>query len=119
MEFMTTLLLVSIVGMGLYGNMTWLALIGGILLALYASGARRDKPLPEDPTKPKIRPIIVKRRYSGPESIYPSRMKIRVNPKWDTRDWWEAAFNTLGATVGIMASLGRPGAPPELAEAGE
>ncbi len=71
-------------------------------------GGRTQKPLPVSTGKPKVRPIIVKRRYAGPASIYPSRMKIKVNPKWNTNNWWENAFLAAGVGAGLLTQGFRP-----------
>lgn len=107
MDIITTLLLLSIVWIGFSYNMLWLGLIGGFLLVAYLMGFRKErKAVPTG--GPKVRPIIVKRRYTGPASIYPSKMKIKVKPDWDTRDWWERAFGAGGSAAGLFMQAFRP-----------
>jgi len=108
MDILTVLLLSTVVWVGLAYNMSWLALIAGLLILVYAWGGRTAPRAPVASGKPKVRPIIVKRRYSGPASIYPSKMKIRVNPAWNTNDWWENAFGAAGTGLGLLAQKFRP-----------
>ncbi|MCD6522157.1 MAG: hypothetical protein J7K68_00250 [Candidatus Diapherotrites archaeon] len=109
MEIFTLVLLFAIVFIGLYKNMLWLAVIGGFLLFAYMYGARNEKAVPTGGAgKPKIRPIIVRRRYEGPPSIYPSLMKIRVNPMWNTKNWFENAFAAVAmGTIGMINLMRR------------
>jgi len=108
MDVITMLLLASVVWVGFTYNMAWLSLISIVLLLVYVFGTRTRPSAPVASGKPKVRPIIVKRRYTGPASIYPSTMKIRVNPKWNTNDWWENAFQAGGMVAGIAAQGFRP-----------
>ncbi|MFC2174429.1 hypothetical protein ACFLQ2_00980 [archaeon] len=109
MDILTLLLLASIVWVGFTYNMAWLSLISGLLLAVYIWGVRSEPPpAPVASGMPKVRPIIVKRRYSGPPSIYPSTMRMRVNPRWNTYDWWENAFGAAGVGVGLLAQMFKP-----------
>ena len=112
MDLITTLLLLSIVWIGFSYNMLWLGIIGGVLFVVYVMGFRQEK-RPVASGGPKIRPIIVKRRYTGPASIYPSKMKIKVRPDWDTRKWWERAFGAGGSLMGLISQGFRPKGPGE------
>ena len=107
---LTMLLLLAVVWIGFRYGMLWLSVIGGLILVAYVMGFRKEKK-PVASGKPKVRPIIVKRRYTGPASIYPSKMKIKVNPRWDTRNWWESAFGAGGAIAGLLAQGLAPKGP--------
>ena len=104
------MLLLAVTWIGFRYGMGWLSVISGLILVAYVMGFRKEKK-PVAGGKPKIRPIIVKRRYTGPASIYPSQMKIKINPKWDTRNWWERALGAGGAAAGLMAQGFAPKAP--------
>ncbi|MCK4327687.1 MAG: hypothetical protein KAW41_04390 [Candidatus Diapherotrites archaeon] len=108
MDILTILLLATVVWVGLAYNMAWLSVISGLLIAAYVWGVRNEPPMPVASGMPKIRPIIVKRRYSGPPSIYPSRMRIRVAPRWNTYQWWENAFGAAGVGAGLLAQAFKP-----------
>lgn len=108
MDIITLLLLVAITWIGLRFNMAWLSVISGLLLVAYAFGTRTETKPVSQGGKPKIRPIIVKRRYEGPASIYPSQMKIKVNPMWNTKDWWENALGAAGTFGGLIAQGFQP-----------
>lgn len=104
------MLLLAVTWIGFQYGMLWLSVISGLILAAYVMGFRKGK-RPVASGKPKVRPIIVKRRYTGPASIYPSKMKIKVNPKWDTRTWWERALGAGGALAGLVANGFAPRGP--------
>ena len=108
MDFLTLGLLMLVVLLGIYGKMLWVAVVGGIILLAYAYGSAKSIPSRAVPTGgPKIRPIIVQRRYEGPESIYPPFMKIRVNPKWGGGKWFENAGQGIGqALLSFMLVFG-------------
>ena len=107
MDLMTASLLIAITWIGFNYNMTWLSLISGALLMMYLFGSR-EKPKPVASGKPKVRPIIVQRKYDGPKSIYPESMKIRMNPNWNTMTWWENALGAAGTTAGLIAQGFKP-----------
>jgi hypothetical protein len=100
MDFFTLGLLMLVIVLGVYGKMLWLAIVGGIILLAYAYGSAKSPQTQAVPTGgPKVRPIIVQRRYEGPESIYPPFMKIRVNPEWGGGKWWENAGMGIGKAL--------------------
>lgn len=107
---LTMLLLIAVTWIGFQYGMLWLSVISGLILIAYVMGFRQRK-APVATGGPKIRPIIVKRRYTGPPSIYPSKMKIKVKPNWDTRDWWERAFGAAGSAAGLVSQGFRPRGP--------
>ena len=107
MDLMTALLLAAVAWMGFSYNMVWLAVIAGALLLAYLFGTR-GKPKPVSSGKPKVRPIIVQRRYDGPKSIYPEKMSIKMNPSWNTMAWWENALGAAGTTAGMIAQGFKP-----------
>jgi hypothetical protein len=99
----STMFLLIFIFVGIYFNMLWLTVIFLIVTVLYfASAARAPKvqrvrvPVPQGPM---VRPIVVKRRYVGPESIYPQKMKVRVTPPgfWTGVPWWEWAGGYFGS----------------------
>lgn len=47
----------------------------------------------------KVQPIIVRRKYVGPENIYPEKMDIVVYPEQPSK-WWATGLKPLGSTVG-------------------
>ena len=104
------LLLIIIAMMSIQANMIWLALVSVGTLGSYLYAASQTKPGTAAPAGggPKIRPIIVK-RYSSVKSIYPSKMKIRVNPTWGATDWWEKALHGAAALtrLGVRSMRGR------------
>ncbi len=107
---LTILLLLAVTWIGLRYSMLWLSVISGLILVAYLMGFRKERHAVAS-GKPKIRPIIVKRRYTGPASIYPSKMKIKVHPNWDTREWWERALGGGGAVAGLLAQGFAPKGP--------
>lgn len=109
MDVLTLLLLATIIGVGLFTpNMQFISVIGGLLLFAYVYGARNDRSPPAPAGGVKVKPIIVQRRYKGPESIYPKFMTMQVNPKWDSRKWFEQATGAAGLFAGWAAHKGRP-----------
>lgn len=112
MDMPTLLLIAVIIGIGLWiPNMWFISLIGMVLLFTYAFGAREERHLPSPAGGVQVRPIVVQRRYEGPDSIYPEVMKMRVNPEWDTRPWFEQASGAVGRFAGWASNAGRPSAP--------
>lgn len=107
MDPITLLLLLTITVLGIYKNVPLLAVVGGLLLLAYFYGARTVKPTVTGGKKPKVRPIIVQRRYAGPESIYPSDMKMYVENDWNTMNWWEKAFGAAGSMAGWAMQGGK------------
>jgi len=71
------LLAIAFIFVGLFYNQIWLSIIFfAVLMAALLSGKEGGKS--PAPSGPAVRPIIVKRKYVGPESIYPKEMKVRV-----------------------------------------
>ena len=69
---------VIVIVASLYFGQVWLSIIFGVvLIALLVYGSRGGSGR-SSASGPAVRPIIVKRKYVGPESIYPKEMKIRV-----------------------------------------
>lgn len=105
-EPVTTLFLLAIAAAGFFLKQLWISAIFLIVLVLYVYAARKPEyaPVPSasGPGEPLIRPIVVKRRYVGPESIYPDYMKIRVTkPGWWSGDpMWEISENLIGRSTG-------------------
>ncbi len=82
MDLFTTMLLLIVIGIGLSREITWLAIVGVIVLIGYVYASKPQKePAPAGGSGPKVKPIVVKRRYKQ-DSIYPSKMRIGVNPSW-------------------------------------
>lgn len=104
MDFFTLIFLGAIIFIGFTRDIFWLGLVGVLLFFSYVYGIRQEEvpAAPQGAGLPKIRPIIVNRRYSGPSSIYPQQMKIRVHPRWDTRKWWELALRSAGNIMSMM-----------------
>ena len=112
MDTLTLLLLSLIVIVGFYTEW-WVALIGVVLLVAYIYGAREGTHAPAPAGGVKVRPIIVQRRYVGPESIYPRVMKTRIRPDWDTRPWFEQASGAFGRLMGWATNAGKPSSKSE------
>jgi len=76
-EPLIAVLAIILIFVGLVYNQIWLSIVFfAVLMAALLSGKDSgEKPVA---TGPKVRPIIVKRKYVGPESIYPKEMKVRV-----------------------------------------
>ncbi|MCD4740346.1 hypothetical protein K8R43_04090 [archaeon] len=114
MDVLTLVLLFLIIVMGMtVPNMQFISLIGGIIMATYIFGAREDHRPPAPAGGIKVRPIVVQRRYVGPDSIYPQEMKMRVNPAWDSRPWFEQASAAAGQFAGFVANTGKPSRPKD------
>lgn len=77
-DSLTLAFVIIVIIAGLYFGQVWLSIIFGVVLIallFYGSkgGGGRSAAL-----GPAVQPIIVKRKYVGPESIYPKEMKVRV-----------------------------------------
>jgi len=100
-EQLIALLAIAFIFVGIFYNQIWLSIIFfAVLMAALLSGKEGGKsPARSDPA---VRPIIVKRKYVGPESIYPKEMKVRVtSEKYGTgMPWRIGAPQTLGEGVG-------------------
>ncbi len=100
-ESLIGVLAVILIFAGLFFNQIWLSIIFfAVLMAALLSG--KDSGEKSVATGPKVRPIIVKRKYVGPESIYPKQMKVRVTEeKFGTgMPWSILAPQRLGEGVG-------------------
>ncbi len=90
----------------LYLGQVWLSIIFGVvLIALLVYGSKDGiGRLPA--SGPAVRPIIVKRKYVGPESIYPKEMKIRVtSEKFGTgMPWRVSSPQKFGESIGKLLS---------------
>jgi len=79
-DTLTLVFVCTVILAGFFLNQIWISLIFAIaLFALLFSGAG-EKTRASSPGV-QVRPIIVKRKYVGPESIYPKEMKIQITPE--------------------------------------
>ncbi len=113
MDIVTVILLTTVLVLGLYKNIPILSVVGMFLLVAYFYGARSAKPVPSGGKRPKVRPIIVQRRYKGPKSIYPSDMKMYVDSNWNTMSWWEKALGGAGQMAGWATQGGKTMQEPD------
>ena len=102
-ESLIAVLAIILIFAGLFFNQVWLSIIFfAVLMAALLSGKESgEKPAPSGT---KVRPIIVKRKYVGPESIYPKEMKVRVTAEdfGAGKPWRILGPQTLGEGVGKM-----------------
>ena len=104
MEVESLIAVLAIIGIfaGLAFNQIWLSIVFfAVLMAALLSGKEnRTQAAPG----PKVRPIIVKRKYVGPESIYPKEMKVRVTAEdfGTGMPWRVLGPQRLGEGVGKM-----------------
>ena len=86
---------------GFFFNQIWISLIFAavMFLVLIQGKAPEAKKSKDNVPMPLVRPIIVKRKYTGPESIYPSKMEITYNPKYDPGDW-KGKSESVGSFIG-------------------
>lgn len=97
-----------IILIGYYVHMIWLSFIfAGVFLCFLLAARKKPEPVAV-PAGPKIRPIVVKRRYVGPESIYPRKQLIRVTEPgwWENQPWWEFASKNVGKGIGFITRKG-------------
>jgi hypothetical protein len=115
MDVLSIAVLAIIIILALSANMPWLAGLAILLLLFYFWGAKKEEEGVSVPTgAPKIRPIIVQREYTGPSSIYPPSMRVRINPSWFYVNPWEGAAIAAGwAARGLtrMFASGGKGGP--------
>ncbi len=65
----------------IYLGLIKIAVITGIATALtYTTTKTTAQKTPQSSSSPKVQPIKVKRKYDGPDSIYPEKMKIDLDP---------------------------------------
>ena len=102
-EPLIAVLAIVLIFVGLVYNQIWLSIVFfAVLMAVLLSGKESgEKPVA---TGPKVRPIIVKRKYVGPESIYPKEMKVRVTEEkfGAPMPWRVLGPQRLGEGVGKM-----------------
>ena len=102
-EPLIAVLAVVLIFVGLVYNQIWLSIIFfAVLMAALLSG--KDGGKSRAPSGPAVRPIIVKRKYVGPESIYPKEMKVRVTAEdfGASMPWRILGPQRLGEGVGKM-----------------
>lgn len=86
--------------LGISNGWAWLYVPLGLFLLITLAGL--DKPrshmeaAPAVSPGPLIRPIVIKKKYVGPPSIYPEKMDILVNPRWDHHTTWEKTARGAG-----------------------
>lgn len=98
----SVLFLISGVLFGFFAKMLWLSVIFFIVLALFVFGAKPAPSTKAAPAGPKIRPVIIRRRYVGPESIYPQKMSMRVRADWKDPTVFETVTDNLGKGTGAV-----------------
>jgi hypothetical protein len=81
--------------------MLWLSFIFVIVLLAYiVIGLKPKKEVyVAVPKGPRVQPIVIRRKYIGPESIYPSKMEIYTD-KETPRKWREYGVEPVGKFVG-------------------
>lgn len=98
----SVLFLIGGVLFGFFAKMLWLSVVFFIVLALFVFGAKPAPSTKAAPAGPRIRPVIIRRRYVGPESIYPAKMNIRMRPDWKDPTIFEVSTDTLGKATGAI-----------------
>jgi len=97
-DMLTLVFVCIVIIIGFYLNQVWLSLIFAFVLLAVLFSASKAKEPSATPAGPQVRPIIVKRKYVGPESIYPQKMKIRVTTAdYGTGTPW---YSTSGKKIG-------------------
>ena len=96
------LFLIGGVLFGFFAKMLWLSAVFFIVLALFVLSSKEAPHAKAAPAGPKIRPVIIRRRYVGPESIYPAKMNIRMRPDWKDPTIFEVSTDTLGKATGAI-----------------
>lgn len=101
-DAVTLIVILIAILLGFYFKQIWISLIFVVILFALLLAARSKKapsaPVPRG-AEVKVKPIIVKRKYTGPESIYPKKMVIKYTPKWPS-DWREYGPEPVGKAVG-------------------
>ncbi len=103
-DSMTLAFVVIAIVASIYFGQIWLAIVFGVvLIALLVYGSRGGSDR-SSASGPAVRPIIVKRKYVGPESIYPKEMKIRVtSEKFGTgMPWRVSSPQKFGESIGKL-----------------
>jgi len=95
----SSVLLISLLAIliGFYFKQFWLSIIFIIALVLVLGLEGKPKARGTPSGGPKVQPIIVKRKYVGPESIYPEKMKIEYNPRGYN---WKSKTEAFGKAIG-------------------
>ena len=102
-DSLTLAFVVIVIVASLYFGQVWLSIIFGVvLLALLVYGNRGSGR--SSASGPAVRPIIVKRKYVGPESIYPKEMKVRVTSEkfGSGMPWRVLSPQRFGESVGRL-----------------
>lgn len=99
-DALTFLFILIIILIGYYLKQLWISFIFVIILGAFLLVGRKKAPkaVPRGGGT-KIRPIIIKRKYVGPKSIYPEKMKIKYSPDLP-KDWREYGPEPVGKAVG-------------------
>lgn len=98
------LFLIAGVFFGFFAKMLWLSVVFFVVLVLYVFGSKEAPSAAAVPAGPRIRPVIIRRRYMGPASIYPQKMSLRVRPDWKDPTIFETATDSLGKATGAVMS---------------
>jgi hypothetical protein len=86
---------------GFVTGQIWLSIIFAaavFFIIAFGSGKPEEKK-PEAVPMPLVRPVIVKRKYVGPASIYPEKMEINYNPN-DAPPGYKGKQKPLGLAIG-------------------
>ena len=85
---------------GFVTGQLWISIIFALAIFLIISfGDSKEMKKPEAVPMPLVRPVIVKRQYVGPKSIYPEKMQIDYNPK-NPPGKWKGKSKTVGGAIG-------------------
>jgi hypothetical protein len=83
---------------GITNNWIWLYAPLGLFLLVTLAGLDRPakKRAPAAASGPMVRPIVIRKKYVGPPSIYPEHMKMFVVPRWDHHTTYSKAAKGFG-----------------------
>ena len=86
---------------GFITGQIWLSIIfaAAVFFIIAFGGGKSKEQKPEAVPAPLVRPIIVKRKYVGPASIYPEKMEITYNPK-DAPPGYKGKSKPIGKAIG-------------------
>lgn len=103
MLYVSILLAFFLLFIGFANGWLWLyAPVGLFLLITIAGmGSPPKKKAPAAAPGPLVRPIVIRKKYVGPPSIYPEKMKMFVVPRWDHNTTFAKAARGLGK-LGVM-----------------
>lgn len=95
-------ILLAIITVGMvYIGLVKIALITGIATAFTFYSTTKSKGTTQaSSSNVNVQPIKVKRKYDGPDSIYPEEMEIKTPPKPMTKDWTKNVLDSLGSALG-------------------